>query len=275
MIPFSSPHVHTTYCDGRSTAREMVEAAVAAGFVSLGFSGHARQGYDPQYAMSVSGEQQYIRDVLALRDEYQGQLRIWLGVELDRFARADRSQYHYILGAAHYIQSGDRYISVDGNIDALDHARNTQYHGDGMALAQEYYDTMAPFIRDYKPDIVAHFDLVRKHNAKLNLFDESDPAYLRMARDAMEVAFEGCTLLEVNTGGMARAGLSEPYPILPLLQTWHEMGGRVTLASDCHLASQIDYGYEKGLELIRQAGFERMTLLGTGDQLFEEVDLTR
>ena len=47
---------------------------------------------------------------------------------------------------------------------------------------------------------------MRKHNAKLNLFDESDPAYLRMARDAMEVAFEGCTLLEVNTGGMARAG---------------------------------------------------------------------
>ena len=44
MIPLSSPHVHTPYCDGKSTAAEMAAAALDAGFVSLGFSGHACQG---------------------------------------------------------------------------------------------------------------------------------------------------------------------------------------------------------------------------------------
>ena len=106
----------------RSPPVEMVEAVVAAGFVSLGFRAMPVRDMTPICYERVR-RTTYIRDVLALRDEYQGQLRIWLGVELDRFARADRSQYHYILGAAHYIQSGDRYISVDGNIDALDHAR--------------------------------------------------------------------------------------------------------------------------------------------------------
>lgn len=275
MIPLSSPHVHTPYCDGKSTAAEMAAAALDAGFVSLGFSGHACQGYDPEYAMSAAGEAAYMREVRHLRKEYDGRMRIWLGVERDTFAQADRSLYDYIIGSVHYIPYGEHYISVDGNPTVLADALKTQYQGDGMALAHAYYDQLAHYIKDYRPDIIGHFDLVRKHNRKLELFDEADPAYLRIARPAMEQAFEGCNLLEVNTGGMARSGALEPYPILPLLKHWRQLGGRVILSSDCHLAKQIAFGYEKGLALIRQAGFEQITYLGTGDALFEEAALPR
>ena len=34
-------HTHTTYCDGKNTAEEMVQKAIELGFKSLGFSGHA------------------------------------------------------------------------------------------------------------------------------------------------------------------------------------------------------------------------------------------
>ena len=34
-------HTHTTYCDGKNTAEEMVQKAIELGFRSLGFSGHA------------------------------------------------------------------------------------------------------------------------------------------------------------------------------------------------------------------------------------------
>ena len=37
--PFSY-HVHTQFCDGRSTAEEMVLSAIENGFDSLGFSSH-------------------------------------------------------------------------------------------------------------------------------------------------------------------------------------------------------------------------------------------
>ena len=35
-------HTHTTWCDGRDTPEEMVQAALARGFAEIGFSSHAR-----------------------------------------------------------------------------------------------------------------------------------------------------------------------------------------------------------------------------------------
>ena len=41
MAILSNAHTHTTFCDGKNTAEEMVQAALDNGFVSLGFSGHS------------------------------------------------------------------------------------------------------------------------------------------------------------------------------------------------------------------------------------------
>ena len=42
----SSAHVHTTFCDGKSTAEELAVRACELGFVSLGFTSHAPQTFD-------------------------------------------------------------------------------------------------------------------------------------------------------------------------------------------------------------------------------------
>ena len=39
-------HNHTTMCDGKNSAREMAEAAIAAGFTDFGFSGHGHSPFD-------------------------------------------------------------------------------------------------------------------------------------------------------------------------------------------------------------------------------------
>ena len=60
-------HTHTTFCDGTSTAEEMVQQALDLGFVALGFSSHVDPGipmdwaelagqlYDYQFPQRVSG----------------------------------------------------------------------------------------------------------------------------------------------------------------------------------------------------------------------------
>ena len=45
-------HVHTTFCDGKNTAEEMVKAAIALGMDEIGFSSHAHQPFDFDYCMS-------------------------------------------------------------------------------------------------------------------------------------------------------------------------------------------------------------------------------
>ena len=54
-------HTHTTYCDGRNTAEEMVQKALSLGFTSIGFSGHSYMSFSPTYSMSVDGTEDYNR----------------------------------------------------------------------------------------------------------------------------------------------------------------------------------------------------------------------
>ena len=45
MTTKSNLHTHSLYCDGRNTIDEMIQAAIRAGFESLGFSGHCHTGF--------------------------------------------------------------------------------------------------------------------------------------------------------------------------------------------------------------------------------------
>lgn len=273
MLPLCSPHVHTPYCDGQSTIDETVQAALDAGFVSLGFSSHAVQDIDPEYCIAREKEQDYIDEVNAAQKAYEDRIRIWRGIERDSVSDADRSRYEYVLGAVHYMPDGEFVMCVDGNANQLQKEIDRRYGGQGARMAIEYYQVLGAYIRSYRPDIIAHFDLVMKNNRKHQLFDPQDPAVFDAARSAMEEAIQGCRVLEINTGAMVRSGAKEPYPSLPLLKHWHHLGGQVILASDCHFAPHIAACYEEGLALMRAAGYREMLILGRNKELFETVPL--
>ena len=43
----SDIHVHTTYCDGKSTVEEIVKKAISMNMTSIGFSSHEHVTFDP------------------------------------------------------------------------------------------------------------------------------------------------------------------------------------------------------------------------------------
>jgi histidinol-phosphatase (PHP family) len=274
MLPLSTPHAHTLFTDGKNTAEEMVGAAIQKGFVSLGFSEHAKQDFDvPLFGLSEESEQEYISEIKRLQDIYKDVIALRLGMERDYYSIANRERFDYVIGSVHYLTSSARLISVDGNPDVLSEALVREWHGQGLFFVQQYYDVLGRYIADYRPDIIGHFDLVARNNAKLNMFDEESEDYLRLAYAAMDKAITGCDLLEVNTGAMARAGALLPYPKPVLLTYWRSIGGRVILSSDCHDAKMLDFGYEKGLAIIREAGYTEICYLGTGSELFSITDI--
>ena len=83
-------HNHTTMCDGKNSAREMAEAAIAAGFTDFGFSGHGHTPFDLSY--SLKDEAGYIREIRALQKEYAGRIRLYCGLEQDYFAPTQRRE---------------------------------------------------------------------------------------------------------------------------------------------------------------------------------------
>ena len=69
-------HTHTTFCDGKNSAQEMVDQALYLGFTHLGFSGHM----DPDIRMDLEA---YDNEIRHLQNQYRGKLDILRGVELD------------------------------------------------------------------------------------------------------------------------------------------------------------------------------------------------
>ena len=268
-IPLSSPHVHSQFCDGRNTAEEMVLSAISRGFVSLGISSH----FDYTGHVSPRQEPLYIAHIRELSAKYAGRIRLWLGAERDYFAVCDPANFDYTIGSVHFFMIGDDYFSVDGNPQVLRDMIGRHFGGSGAAMAIAYYRQLADYISGFRPSIIGHFDLVMRNNRAHELFDPSDPAVIRAVLECMEQSITVCRLLEVNTGAIPRFGASSPYPELPLLRHWHDLGGEVILSSDCHFADQIDGGYEQGIRRMKDAGYNQMKLLGRGKELFETAEI--
>ena len=79
-------HTHTTWCDGKNTAEEMVLSAIESGFNVLGFSGHSYTSFDESYCMSRENTKVYRQEIRRLADVYRDQIRIFCGIEQDLFA---------------------------------------------------------------------------------------------------------------------------------------------------------------------------------------------
>ncbi len=279
MTFVSNAHTHSRWCDGLDAIPDMVEAARALGFVSLGFSSHARQGFDPAYSMAPDAQAGYFAELRALQGE-PGLPRLWAGLELDALAHPDcrREAFahaDYVIGSAHYLcesYSGVP-VAVDGDPVLLRRYVDEVYHGDGLAMARDFFAIEVNALLRDRPQIIGHFDLLRKYAARLSLFDEADPAYRRLALSALEQAFPCGGVLEINTGGMARGYLSTPYPTLELLCAWRELGGSITLTSDCHDRRYLAHAFPEAAALARQAGFRTALRLGVGNALWEETAL--
>lgn len=261
----STPHIHTTFVDGKRSSAEMAQAAIDCGMASLGFSEHGRQPFDFTYCLSERTEAQYIAEVRALKALHADQIRIYLGIEMDAVGGAWREDYEYVIGSTHYLPIEDGHIAVDSTPEQVDELVRRGFSGDGLQMARAYYDRLADFVCDRRPDIIAHPDLVRKLNTGSRYFDEADPAYLSAAKQALERMLATGALLEVNTGAMSRGYLKTPYPDLPLLTFWRERGGRAIYGSDSHDAGTIGFGFDDALEWMKAAGYREAWALNPGD----------
>lgn len=264
----SCVHTHSTFCDGVSTPEAMVEAALARGFVSLGFSGHGAAAYDSA-AMTPEAEIRYRREVLRLREAYAGRLEILLGQEHDALAPYADYPYDYLIESVHYLAYQGEALCVDWS------RAETEAHiprfGDPYAYCRAYFETCAAAYASSPAQIAGHLDLVSKFNAAGDLFDETDPRYLNPAREAIAAALERGMAVEVNTGAIARGYRSVPYPARPLLRILRDLGGRVILTSDCHDAAQLTCWYPEAAALLQAEGFRTALVLRADG--FHEVAL--
>lgn len=118
-------HTHTYRCNHAiGTGREYVEKAIEAGIKTLGFSDHAPyifpNGYRSSFRMKEDELCGYADEVRALAKEYEKDIRILLGFELEYYPDYHREEVaflrtvnpDYLLLGQHYLNCEEGYANV-------------------------------------------------------------------------------------------------------------------------------------------------------------------
>lgn len=265
---YSNAHTHSTFCDGKATLAEMAQAASAKGFTDLGFTSHSYAPFDPG-CIGVADESSYQQAVRQLAAEKKDQLTISLGLEWDLFSPRPQPGYDYLIGSVHYFRPrAGSYRSVDESPETFSKTLSEWFANDALQMAAEYYELVVQHITENRPQIVGHFDLITKFNERLHYLDEKDPAYQRLALQALRQIIpalkENGGLVEVNTGAVSRGYRQTAYPADFLLQELLAEEVPVIITSDSHETGTLDYGFQAAENRLRQLGFRESWQLRSG-----------
>lgn len=253
-------HMHTTFCDGKNSAEEMVLAAIGAGMTHIGITTHSFTDFDDSYCIPKERIGEYRAEIARLKEFYRDRITILCGVEQDLWGTEPTDGYDYVIGSVHYLWKGDKWFSTDESVDALMRAKDTFYGGDGLAMAEDYFHSVAQIGRLH-PHIIGHFDLIAKCNRDNCLFDESDPRYLAAAYRAVDALLPLGIPFEINTGAISRGYRDVAYPAPAILSYIAKQGGRVILSSDAHSAQNLCYQFDIWEQYARDAGIREENIL--------------
>lgn len=233
-------HMHTTFCDGKSSAEEMVLSAIEKGLKRVGISGHSYLPFDDA-CMKEEAVDDYIKEIKRLKVKYQDEIEVLLGLEKDQCSKCDTAPYDYVIGSVHYLQIGEDHVCVDYGLDKMKAAVEKRFNGDYLAYAEYYYETIGG-LDDC--DIVGHFDIVTKFNEREQLIDVESQRYRDAYKKAADKLLKRGLVFEINTGAISRGYRTSPYPSKEIIDYLKANGGKFILSSDAHHKDNIAFKFE-------------------------------
>jgi len=258
----SNLHTHSSFCDGKNTPEEVVRAAIAQGFCSIGFSGHGYTAFDLRYCMKDADG--YIAEIRRLKEAYKHEIQIYLGSEEDAFAPVNRANYEYIIGSSHYYCVDGKYYPIDSGYDYFSRCKEV-FNGDIIRMAHAYYEPFCRYILERKPDIIGHFDLITKFDEMDESLYANNAEYHRLAEQYTLKAAASGSLFEVNTGAISRGYRTTPYPYENLLHRIRKHASGIILSADSHAADTIAFRFEDTRKYLKEIGFEHVFVLYNGE----------
>jgi len=265
-------HTHSTYCDGKNTPEQMVQSALQRGFNALGFSSHSMYPFSSDWHLQSREHSAYSKEIHRLKLEFKDNLEILLGFEADfiegvcapKMSRFAEFNPDFLIGAVHYVPGKKGFIEADGsNQDVLDGIKK-YFDGDAKKAVQEYFYLERQMLKTCDFTIIAHCDLIRKQNGpKVDapLFDENSDWYRKeISLLADEIARAG-VVAEVNTGGMSRGYMANPFPYGELLSLLIEKKVPLTLSSDSHSAETLDFAFDDMIQIIKKTGCNELAFI--------------
>jgi histidinol-phosphatase (PHP family) len=276
-------HTHSCFCDGEGEPESYVIEAIERGLDAIGFSSHAPISFFKSYVMEDSKLLTYCDLIKKLKVKYQDKIQIYLGLEIDYIPDAigpGSPQFKdlgldYTIGSIHFIKNPhkDEYWEVDESPAALEKLIREIFKGNIHNFISYYFLLIRQMIKEHKPDIIGHLDLIKKFNSNNEFFNEDDELYIKEVKETLRVIAAAGSVLEINTGGISRGYIKTLYPSTWIIKECKRLGIPIILNSDAHSPKSVDAFFDQALEILLEAGYSQQRRLVNGswkDTLLEK-----
>ncbi|KAL2012881.1 hypothetical protein VTN00DRAFT_406 [Thermoascus crustaceus] len=279
-MPFSH-HSHSgQFCPGhaKNQLEEVVQTAIAQKMQVFCLTEHMPRHKEDFYPEEIEAneteehmienEAAYWDEALRLREKYASQIKILVGFEIDWIRPSSltliqrslaRFPFEFFVGSVHHVHT----IPIDFDRDMYVQARDAA-GGSDERLFEDYFDAQLDMLKQLKPLVVGHFDLIRlKSDDPQRSFTQWPGVWKKILRNLDFIAEYG-GMLELNSAAL-RKGMSEPYPKAEICKEFLARNGRFCLSDDSHGVDQVGLNFHRVLDFLGTAGISTLHYLELSD----------
>lgn len=254
-------HIHSPYCPhgSKDSFEQYIQKAISENFSEISFTEHAPlpnhfvdptpeqdSGMNPEYL------NQYIADLQLLKEKYNKQITIRIGLEVDFIVGYEQQTKEFLnkvgpflddaILSVHFLAYNSTYCCIDFSAEVYLQFAKTL--GSVQAMYDLYYETVQRSIEAdlgiYKPKRIGHPTLVHKfqlaHNEPIDDAEQIKCILLQMKE-------HGYTL-DVNSAGLSKPFCQEPYPPVQWIDFAKSIHLPLVFGSDAHTAKDLHQHYD-------------------------------
>ncbi len=252
-------------CHAEDTLDQVIEAYSAANFDWVVISEHIppqddaflypdekQAGHDArslyrrfgdfcEHCRRLQGRSAPLKILVAMETETCGDYAGWVEHLRDKF-RPD-----VVVGAVHHVDD------IPFDYGRREYRRAVEACKGLEKLYCRYFDLQYDMLAAVKPQVVAHFDLIRIFDPRYQVTLEKPAVRKRWQRN-LELVARLQLVLDYNVAAL-RKGAAEPYPAEVIIRAASRMGIAVAPGDDSHGVATVGAGIDPGIGLLEDAGF--------------------
>lgn len=260
-------HTHTEVSpDGSGTALELYEKAQKIGLKALAVTEHCELNrffsYDyygeiPRNEFEVYFDGNIFENAMKNLSELkknQKDVILSTGIELGQI-NADFNlagiilrdkRLDFVIASLHELIGREDFAFIDYNKE------------DYKPLLDAYFNQLLDIAESGLYDVLGHITYpLRYIEGEYNIDTHIENYYPVIEKIFRSVIKHGKGI-EVNTSGF-RQKYGKPFPYFELIKKYHELGGEIiTIGSDAHCSDDLAKGTDRGIELVKKAGFDKI-----------------
>ncbi|WP_332689891.1 histidinol-phosphatase HisJ [Halalkalibacter lacteus] len=262
MVIIHDGHVHTSYCPHgtKDSLYKYCDVAIENNIQGITFTEHAPlppSFVDPtpqkDSGMNLADLDHYIKEVQAIKQYYNGQLAVYLGLEVDFIEGFEKETIDFLnevgpilddsILSVHFLKLASDYLCIDYSPEVFDKA--VQQLGSIDSVYKLYYDTVAKSIDTdlglFHPKRIGHITLARKFHKKFPIKAPFTDELTLILKKIKKKGYE----LDYNGAGCIKPLCKEPYPNNVIIDQAITLDIPLVYGSDAHQASSLLSGYQQ------------------------------